>query len=150
MGPETAILVVACDLLEEAPVWFLRVKQAAERGARLIVVNPRPPNSSATPRMSFIMLMGKKAPCCPLSGRALLKTSPRISVWRLKHSQAENAVILYGSEGIGLAASKALAHACAKLLADTGHTGRPNNGLVGVWHNGNLQGAWDMGFRPVR
>jgi NADH-quinone oxidoreductase subunit G len=42
MGPETAILVTACDLLEEAPVWFLRVKQAAERGAKLIVVNPRP------------------------------------------------------------------------------------------------------------
>ena len=42
MGPETAILVVACDLEEEAPLWWLRVKQAAERGANLIVVNPRP------------------------------------------------------------------------------------------------------------
>jgi NADH-quinone oxidoreductase subunit G len=42
MGPETAILVVASDLQEEAPIWFLRVKQAADRGAKLIVVNPRP------------------------------------------------------------------------------------------------------------
>ncbi len=42
LGKGTAILVVACDLHEEAPVWWLRVKQAAERGATVIVVNPRP------------------------------------------------------------------------------------------------------------
>ena len=41
MGKEDAILVVGCDLEEEAPVWWLRVKQAAERGATLIVLNPR-------------------------------------------------------------------------------------------------------------
>ncbi len=35
LGPESAILVVACDLAEEAPLWWLRVKQAAERGARI-------------------------------------------------------------------------------------------------------------------
>src|SRR5690606_40839947 len=36
-----AILVVAADLHEEAPVWWLRVKQAAERGATLVVLNAR-------------------------------------------------------------------------------------------------------------
>ncbi len=41
MGTGTTILVVASDLYNEAPVWFLRVKQAAERGATLIVVNAR-------------------------------------------------------------------------------------------------------------
>ncbi len=41
LGKEDAILVVGCDLEEEAPVWWLRVKQAAERGATLIVLNPR-------------------------------------------------------------------------------------------------------------
>ena len=35
------IVVVASDLYEEAPIWYLRVKQAAERGATLIVANPR-------------------------------------------------------------------------------------------------------------
>jgi len=40
-SPSTAILVVACDLEEEAPIWWLRVKQAARRGATLIVANPR-------------------------------------------------------------------------------------------------------------
>jgi NADH-quinone oxidoreductase subunit G len=41
MGAETAILVVASDLENEAPIWWLRLKQAAERGASLIVANPR-------------------------------------------------------------------------------------------------------------
>ena len=30
-----------------------------------------------------------------------------------------------------------------------GHVGKANNGLVGVWHSANTQGAWDMGLRPV-
>src|SRR5512135_1097822 len=42
LGTGSAIVVVASDLEEEAPIWWLRVKQAAERGATLIVVNPRP------------------------------------------------------------------------------------------------------------
>ena len=41
MGPGTTILVVASDLYNEAPVWHLRIKQAAKRGATLIVVNAR-------------------------------------------------------------------------------------------------------------
>jgi NADH-quinone oxidoreductase subunit G len=45
MGKGTAILVVASDLEEEAPIWWLRVKQAAERGATLIVANGRPTKS---------------------------------------------------------------------------------------------------------
>ncbi len=41
MGAGTTILVVASDLYNEAPVWHLRLKQAAKRGATLIVVNAR-------------------------------------------------------------------------------------------------------------
>jgi NADH-quinone oxidoreductase subunit G len=36
------VLVVASDLHQEAPVWWLRVKQAADRGATLVVINARP------------------------------------------------------------------------------------------------------------
>jgi NADH-quinone oxidoreductase subunit G len=31
-------------------------------------------------------------------------------------------------------------------LQDTGHVGKPNNGLIGVWERANDQGAWEMGF----
>ena len=64
-------------------------------------------------------------------------------------ARAENVVIFYGSEGIGLPGSGAVAQACVELLVSDDHFGRPDNGLVGVWHSGNIQGAWDMGFRPV-
>jgi NADH-quinone oxidoreductase subunit G len=63
-------------------------------------------------------------------------------------AQAENAVLIYGSEGLGLEGSQALAQACANLLIATNHTGRPNNGLLAVWPRANDQGAWDVGFRP--
>jgi len=36
------VLVVASDLAEEAPVWWLRVNAAARRGATLVVANARP------------------------------------------------------------------------------------------------------------
>ncbi|MBL0345354.1 hypothetical protein [Candidatus Villigracilis affinis] len=41
MGKGDAILVVASDLYQEAPIWWLRAKQAADRGATLIVANAR-------------------------------------------------------------------------------------------------------------
>ncbi len=62
--------------------------------------------------------------------------------------KAENAVILFGSEGLGLEGIHGLATACARALNDTGHVGKPNNGLIGVWPRANDQGAWEIGFRP--
>ena len=41
LGKGDAVLVVATDLEEEAPIWFLQAKQAADRGATLIVANLR-------------------------------------------------------------------------------------------------------------
>jgi NADH-quinone oxidoreductase subunit G len=42
LGPGSVILVVAGDVAEQAPVWFLWLKAAAQRGAELLVVNGRP------------------------------------------------------------------------------------------------------------
>jgi NADH-quinone oxidoreductase subunit G len=61
-------------------------------------------------------------------------------------SNAQNVVILFGSEGLGVEGTSTLASACAKLLQDTEHVGKPNNGLIGVWERANDQGAWEMGF----
>jgi len=63
-------------------------------------------------------------------------------------AEAGDAIILYGSEGMGLAESGLLAQTCANLLVATGHVGKPNNGLLGVWPGANHQGAWEMGWRP--
>jgi len=43
LGAGDVILVVASDLHQEAPLWWLRTRQAVvERGAKLIVLNARP------------------------------------------------------------------------------------------------------------
>jgi NADH-quinone oxidoreductase subunit G len=62
-------------------------------------------------------------------------------------SAAENLVVFYGSDGLGLDGSQALAAACAELVKD--RLGRPGNGLIGVWPRANDQGAWELGFHPV-
>jgi len=159
MGLGTAILVVASDLEEEAPLWWLRVKQAAERGASLIVANPRPTKTDryakhvlrypygaeADTVLSLLELASaeKSGSRGSDGGGAALQTAARA------FAQAENGVVIYGSEGLGLTGSRALAQACANLLIATSHIGRPNNGLLAVWAAANTQGAWDMGLRPL-
>ena len=139
MRQETTILVVASDLYNEAPLWFLRVKQAAERGATLIVANARETKlerySKFVVRYSYgdeaetVSALAKKDKI----GKAL--------------TAAENLVVLYGSDGLGLEGSSALAAACAELVK--GRAGKPNNGLIGVWPRANDQGAWELGFQPA-
>jgi NADH-quinone oxidoreductase subunit G len=147
IGKGSAILVVASDLHEEAPVWWLRIKQAVQRGAALIVVHPRQTRLDDFANHVLRCAYGDETATL----RSLLfpeNASDEIKAVAQAFTSAENAVVFYGSEGLNLPASTALAHACADLLVKTQHTGRPNNGLVGVWPNGNTQGAWDMGFRP--
>jgi NADH-quinone oxidoreductase subunit G len=150
MGKGTVILVVASDLHQEAPLWWLRIKQAVKRGATLIVANPRSTRLDRYAAQTIRYAYGDEAAVIssfipenmPAAGEVVRKAAEVFN-------QAENAVVIYGSEGLGLAGSTALARACAGLLVRTNHTGRPNNGLVAVWPNGNTQGAWDMGFRPA-
>ena len=161
LGPGSVILVVASDLKEEAPIWWLRVKQAAERGATLIVANPRltklerhsnlvvryPYGSEATAILAMINALSAKqifpkAPKLQQGGEAIKVAAEAIS-------KAENLIVFYGSEGIGLQASQALAQACANLLIATNHVNKVNNGLIGVWSRANDQGAWEMGYHPL-
>jgi NADH-quinone oxidoreductase subunit G len=159
IGKGTAILVVASDLEEEAPVWWLRVKQAAERGAELIVVNPRPTKldryaahtlrytygSEAATILGMVNALSAKRP--DAEGKIVLSKELKIAAEAF--NAAQDAVVLFGSEGLGLEGSSALARACANLLLVTNHAGKPNNGLIGVWQRANDQGAWDMGLRPI-
>jgi NADH-quinone oxidoreductase subunit G len=161
MGPETAIFVVASDLEEEAPVYWLRVKQAADRGARLIVANPRPTKTEryashvlrypygaeAVLVLALLNSLSAKRPELPEAVRDLMRP-PEVEAAAQVFAGAQNAVLLFGSEGTSLQSSRSLAQACANLLIATGHVGRANNGLIGVWPRANTQGAWDMRFRP--
>jgi NADH-quinone oxidoreductase subunit G len=161
LGAGSVIIVIASDLEEEAPLWWLRVKQAAERGASLVVANPRRTKLDAYAKHVVRYGYGEEAAAlhAMLDSFSPKRPDQPESVKRLAHqdelkaaaqelSTAENLVIFYGSEGIDLAASESLAAAAANVLIATGHVGRPNNGLVAVWDGGNVQGAWDQGLRP--
>ncbi len=139
MGPGTTLLVVASDLYNEAPVWHLRLQQAAKRGATLIVVNAR--ETKLDRYSKFIVRYSYGDEVNTVSG---LANQPRIGE---AISSAENLVILYGSDGLGLDGSSALAAACARLVE--GHSGKPINALIGVWPHANDQAAWEMGFQPA-
>jgi NADH-quinone oxidoreductase subunit G len=142
MGPGTTILVVAADLEEEAPVWWLRVKQAADRGATLIVAAGRATRAGQHAAFDLRYQYGQEV--STILGMLVAGSSEAADAL----ARADNAVIFYGSEGLDLAGSSALAQACANLLIATNHYGRPNNGLIAVWPHNNTQGAWDLGVLP--
>jgi NADH-quinone oxidoreductase subunit G len=141
LGKGSTILVVACDLEEEAPIWWLRVKQAAERGATLIVANPRPTKTDRYAAYTLRYAYGQETAF--VQGLSGFKAGAAEAF-----AKAESAIIFYGSEGMGLEGSRELAKACANLLLATDHAGRPNNGLIAVWPRANDQGAWELGFQP--
>jgi NADH-quinone oxidoreductase subunit G len=139
MGPGTTILVVASDLYNEAPVWHLRIKQAAKRGATLIVVNAR--ETKLERYAKFVVRYAYGDELATVNG---LADKPKIGE---AITAAENLVVLYGSDGLGPELTSALAPACAQLVKE--RAGKPGNGLIGVWPHANDQGAWEMGFQPA-
>ncbi len=141
MGRGDVILVAASDLYEEAPIWWLRVKQAADRGATLIVANPRETKLDRFAKYVIRYAYGDEVRTVNDLGRK--------SKIADEFAKAKNAIVFFGNEGLGLTGSSAVASACATLLKETGHIGRPNNGLIGVWQRANDQGAWEIGFRPT-
>jgi NADH-quinone oxidoreductase subunit G len=162
MGPDSAILVVGCDLEEEAPLWWLRIRQAARRGATLIVLNMRqtkldreanyslryPFGAAPAAALALVNAVSPKRPDLPEAVQDLAR-SAELKAAAKAFAEAKDVVVLFGSDGMGLEETQALAQACANLLLVTGHVGRPNNGLLGVWPRANDQGAWELGWKPV-
>jgi NADH-quinone oxidoreductase subunit G len=157
LGAGDVILVVGTDLHEEAPVWWLRVKQATERGATLIVAAPRPTrlDDYAAHRLPFEVGRSVEAILDLAFG---VTGAPELGGFASASSKGEAAravakagdlVIFLGEEGLDTAGTRALAHACGSLLAVTGCAGKANSGLVAVWPRANDQGAWDLGLRPA-
>jgi NADH-quinone oxidoreductase subunit G len=133
------VLAVASDLYNEAPIWHLRVKAAAERGATVIVAAAR-----ATKLDEFASFVVRYAYGDEVTVTKELKTKEGKIADAI--NTANNLAVFYGSDGLGLSGASALAEACAELVKDK--AGKANNGLVGVWSTPNMQGALEMGFLP--
>jgi NADH-quinone oxidoreductase subunit G len=140
MGAGDAIVVVASDLYEEAPIWWVRVKQAADRGATLIVINAHDTKLDRFAKHTVRYEHGNEV-------KAINDLGKKNKIAD-EFAKAKNAIIFFGSDGLGINGTSALASACASLLKETGHIGKPNNGLIGVWQRANDQGAFEMGFEP--
>jgi NADH-quinone oxidoreductase subunit G len=173
----SAILVVAGDVEEQTPIWFLRFKAAAQSGANLITVNGRETKLDRYASHHLRIRYGS-APHL-LLGLARLLIEPGTTVDGLEDfeqhltdfdplsvaqlagisvddlqavadvlSQAKDVIVVFGREGYSDYGAFALAQAASNLLLATGHVGRANNGLVPLWPHNNTQGAADMGVRP--
>ncbi|MEI8131246.1 MAG: NADH-quinone oxidoreductase subunit NuoG [Leptolinea sp.] len=140
LGKGSVIVVIASDLHEEAPIWWLRVREAVKRGAELIVVNARPTRLDAFATQSIRNNFGEET-----------SFVDKILTGDLAETikQAVNLVVFYGSDGLGRKATGNLAAACARLIQGSGHTEKINSGLIPVWERANTQGLWDLGGRPV-
>ncbi len=141
LGKGSTIVVVASDLYQEAPIWYQRVKQAAQRGATLIVANAR--QTKLDRYASFVVRYAYGDEVKTVQD--LTKKGKTSEAFQ----GADNVVMFFGSDGLGLEGTTAVANACARALVDGNHAGKPNSGLIGVWERANDQGAWELGWRPA-
>jgi NADH-quinone oxidoreductase subunit G len=156
-GAGDAIAVLATDLYEEAPLWWLRVKQAADRGAALIVANARstkldahathalhhPPGRGAHFALALLQAVTGDRRLRPYRAEAEVREAAKAL------QAAREMAVLFGGEGLDAEGSQVVAQAMASLLVATRHAGRPGSGLIPVWPRANSQGAWDIGWRPA-
>ncbi|MDE2636864.1 MAG: molybdopterin-dependent oxidoreductase [Chloroflexota bacterium] len=152
LGRGDAVLVIASDLEEEAPIWHLRLKQAQDRGAYLVVANARHTRLEdfAVQGARYDKVVEGDAIRCGAGGavevmRNLSADYPAIAE---RLSGAENLVIVAGAEGLTLSGSGALAQAAANFLIESGHIGRRNNGLLLPLPGANGMGLHYLGFKP--
>ncbi len=152
LGRGDAILVIASDLEEEVPIWRLRLKQAQDRGAYLVVANAR------HTRLEDFAVGGARNDKVVEGDIIRYEAGEAVSIMRnLKADhpaiaerlgEAENLVIVAGAEGLTLSGSQALAQAAANFLIETGHIGRRNNGLLIPFPGANGMGQHYLGYRP--
>jgi NADH-quinone oxidoreductase subunit G len=177
LDQNSVILVAAGDVAEQAPLWFLWVKAAVGRGAKLIVVNGRPTKLDHYANHHLRVRYGSTPHLLLGLTKLVLKDTVEIedlepfkeslsafgptSVERLTgvaagdlqaaaatFARAQDAMVIFGREGLNDYGASALAQAAANLLLATDHVGRANNGLLPLWPHNNTQGAADMGVRP--
>lgn len=139
LGKGDVVVVVATDLHAEAPIWWLRLKQAAERGATIVTINSR------QTRLDKHATHAIQAPPVELlkivSG---LESSNEEYATTIR--DADNLLVYYGYEGLSYDQTDVLAKMLGNLLISTKHLSSQKNGLVAVWPECNTQGAWDMGI----
>jgi NADH-quinone oxidoreductase subunit G len=141
LGQGDAVLIIATDLEEEVPIWRLRLKQAQERGAYVVVANCRATRMDDFASATLRYGVGDAAAVMD----NLQKDHKDIAQ---QLADATNLMIVAGAEGLDLTGSAALMQAAANFLISTKHVGKPNNGLLAPLPGPNGMGLHYMGFTP--
>ncbi len=136
LGRGDTVLIVNGDIEEQAPLWFLRLRQAiVDRGAKLIIAHSR---STKMHRYASQILSYKDGDA------AKWLATPDGALESVK--EARNLVIVFGDEKLDAANARALAGGLANLLTAAGHAGKPGSGLLPLYPHGNTQGVFDQIF----
>ncbi|MCX6017838.1 MAG: NADH-quinone oxidoreductase subunit NuoG [Chloroflexi bacterium] len=134
IGKGDVILVVNADVEEQAPVWFLRLRQAAvDRGAKLVVAHHRSTKMHRYAAQIMRYEIGGIDAWVADSAKLL----PDLTA-------ARNVLIAFGDEKLDAPAARSLAQHLANLLIDSGHAGKANSGLLAMYPHGNTQGVFDV------
>ena len=134
IGKGDVILVVNADVEEQAPVWFLRLRQAVvDRGAKLVVAHHR-----STKMHRYASQIMRYA----LGG---------VDAWAVDSAKllpdlmaARNVLVVFGDEKLNAPTARSLAAHLANLLIDSAHAGKANSGLLAMYPHGNTQGVFDV------
>lgn len=152
LGAGDAVLVIASDLEEEVPIWHLRVKQAQDRGAYLVVANARPTRledfALETLRFNRIMQGDSIRYGAGEAAQTMANLSKDHAEIADRLAKANNLVIIAGAEGLDLDGSRALMEAAANFLIETKHVGKANNGLISTAPGPNATGQHYLGYTP--
>jgi NADH-quinone oxidoreductase subunit G len=156
LGKGDAILVIASDLEEEVPMWHLRVKQAQDRGAYLVVANHRGTRLAefASEKERTVSTQTERKPLKGADVRFevdgavewMLNIEKQASEVAKALKEANNLVIIAGAEGLDHPGSGALMQACANFLIDTKHVGKAQNGLMATIPSANGVGLAALGY----
>jgi len=141
LGAGDAVLIIASDLEEEVPIWRLRLKQAHDRGAYVVVANARKTRMDDFASETVRYDIGQAAHFMDGIKKEAAEIAKTLA-------DASNLVILAGAEGLTLDGHRALMQSAANFLIETKHVGRANNGLLSPFPGPNGMGLYYMGFTP--
>jgi NADH-quinone oxidoreductase subunit G len=156
LGKGDVVLIVAADVEETAPVTMLRLKAAAERGAKLIVANAREtkmdryatifiryqPGMDAQTVYGLLASISNQQSAISEQVAKFASSDSAIRDAGKLIAEARNLIVIFGDERQD--DGPALAQACVNLAVATGHIGQMNNGLLPLWPHNNTQGVFDM------
>ncbi|MBE2270311.1 MAG: molybdopterin-dependent oxidoreductase, partial [Anaerolinea sp.] len=137
LGKGDAVLIIASNLEEEAPVWRLRLKGAHDRGAYVVVANARHTRMADFASATIDYVTGGAVQA--------LEDLPGSPIGQ-KLAEAANLVIVAGAEGLTTEGHRALMQSAANFLIRTGHVGKPNNGLMASFPGANAVGLGYFGY----